>query len=358
MSMLLKNSFLKQSQQIKVWLAFLICTLLMTSPALLLAQSGNPVLDIANQVSALPNSQVSLPIQFTANGNQINSIAFSIDYDESWLSFDNTDGNSDGIPDAMSLSLPAGYSPMVSFDASDTDGEIDIAIFTLSPSPLPDGQIGAITLGVGNPPSQTEAAVAFSSEPVASFGNTSGQSVDGTADGGSVLIVDDDEVGACVPPPGQNICVDVQGQLFVELADIIFPNFILDGEDGTISVDNILGTVSDRDDADTPWDVTLSATGPLSDGDNIIPIGGLDDLIVECLSVDTTNGDANPTCEPIDFIRLSSSGDITTVVSADPGTGNGTYPFTLGFELQIPGETLPGSYSTTINTDVLIGTTR
>ena len=45
-----------------------------------------------------------------------------------------------------------------------------------------------MTLDVGSPSSATEAAVNFSPDPAASFGDTSGQSVPGTTDNGSVLI--------------------------------------------------------------------------------------------------------------------------------------------------------------------------
>ena len=168
-------------------------TLLMVPTTASFAQSGGPELSIPDQVAATPNTQVTVPINFSADGNSINSLALSVDIDESALTFDGSDGNGDGAPDAVTMSLPAGYIASVSYDASDTDGEIDIAIFTLSSVPLPDGQIGSITLGTGG--TSGDAVVGFSSDPVASFGNTSGQSVAGTTDGGSVLI------GTAPPPP-------------------------------------------------------------------------------------------------------------------------------------------------------------
>jgi len=45
-----------------------------------------------------------------------------------------------------------------------------------------------MTLDVGSPPSGTEAAVSFSPDPAASFGDTTDQSIPGTTDDGSVLI--------------------------------------------------------------------------------------------------------------------------------------------------------------------------
>ena len=169
------------------------------------AQANGPTLTIQDQISADPSSQVEFPVTCTSNGESINAITFSVDMDESLLSFDDTDSDGDNIPDAVALSLPNGYIGSVSFDANDTDGEIDIAIFTLSSPALSDGQIGTITLQTGS--NQGEAAVAFSSDPAASFGNTSGQSVTGTTDNGSVLIGDGGNTPVtdftCTPTSGE-----------------------------------------------------------------------------------------------------------------------------------------------------------
>lgn len=169
-------------------LAAILALLLSLSSAW--AQGGAPTLAMGQQVSTMPNNEVTIPITFTSNGQDISAMAFSVDYDENWLTFDDSDSNGDGIPDAFTLNLPAGFLSSVSFDGSDTDGELDIAIFNFSPSPpsLPDGTLASITLAAGNPSSTTEAAVAFSSAPAASFSDTNSQSVSGTTDDGSVLI--------------------------------------------------------------------------------------------------------------------------------------------------------------------------
>jgi hypothetical protein len=154
------------------------------------ALSNGPALAIPDQVPASPGGTVTLPINFTANGHNICSMTFSVDYDQTWLSFDATDGNEDGIPDAITLNLPGGFEASVTFDGGDTDGELDFFIGDLFPplASLSDGTIVYVTLNVGSPPSATEAAVNFSQDPAASFGNTEGQDVPGTTDGGSVLI--------------------------------------------------------------------------------------------------------------------------------------------------------------------------
>jgi hypothetical protein len=154
------------------------------------ALSAGPVLAIPDRVPASPGSRVTMPVNFTANGHNISVVVFSVDYDQTWLTFDPTDGNGDGIPDTVTFNVPAGFSAGVTFNVGDTDGELDFAILdpTLPFASLPGGTIVSITLNVGNPPSATEAAVNFSHDPAASFGNTAGQSVPGTTDDGSVLI--------------------------------------------------------------------------------------------------------------------------------------------------------------------------
>jgi hypothetical protein len=134
---------------------------------------------------------VILPVSFVANDHNITSLIFSVDYDQTWLAFDPTDSNGDGVPDAAIFNLPGAFSASVTFDGGDMDGELDFFIADLFPplAVLSDGAMVSMTLDVGSPPSATEAAVNFSPDPAASFGDTSGQSVSGTMDDGSVLIM-------------------------------------------------------------------------------------------------------------------------------------------------------------------------
>jgi hypothetical protein len=152
--------------------------------------ASEPNLTIPNQLPAIPGASVAVPVNYTANGNDISSLIFSVDLDENWLDFDPTDGNGDGIPDDVALNLPAGFNASVSYDASDTDGELDFFLGDTFPplTGLPDSTPATITLTAGQPCPPTEAPVGFSGDPAPSFGNTAGQSVPGTWDDGSVLI--------------------------------------------------------------------------------------------------------------------------------------------------------------------------
>ena len=149
------------------------------------AAAIGPQLSIPSSIPANPNSTVVVPVQFTSNGNNIASTVFSIDYDENWLTFDDT------IPNAINFNLPTDFSGACSSDITDPDGEIDC--FILDPlvplASLPDSVVVNITLRTKNPPTPVSAKAGFSANsPPASFGGTSGQSVPGTTLDGSVQI--------------------------------------------------------------------------------------------------------------------------------------------------------------------------
>jgi len=142
-----------------------------------------PALALPDQVSAVPGGLATVPVSFAANGHSITSLAFSVDYDETWLALDSTDRDGNGIPDAVVFSLPGDFTYSVTFDEGDSDGEVDVFIGDISPplTSLSDGPIMFLILNVDSSPGATQGAVRFSLDPAASFGDTSGQSVPGTA---------------------------------------------------------------------------------------------------------------------------------------------------------------------------------
>jgi hypothetical protein len=152
--------------------------------------SASLSLDLPAMVPAKPGGKVTLPVMLTKQGSPVNSLIFSLDYDQTWLSFDPTDGNQDGLPDAVNFNLPSGFSRVVTFDAKDPDGELDFVVFNpASPSlELPDGAVANVTFDVKNPPGDFLAKVDYSQDPAASFGSTTGQSVNGLLQNGSVWI--------------------------------------------------------------------------------------------------------------------------------------------------------------------------
>jgi hypothetical protein len=149
------------------------------------AAIAGPQLSISSNIPADPNSTVVVPVLFTSNGNNISSIVFSIDYDETYLQFD------ENLPNALDFTLPVDFAGQCSPDQADPDGEIDCFIIDpLVPlASLPDGVILNITLKTKNPLSPVSARVGFSANsPPASFGSDTGQSVPGSTLDGSVQI--------------------------------------------------------------------------------------------------------------------------------------------------------------------------
>lgn len=165
-------------------------SLLVTTASLSSAETTTSAAPMLTIGSATPEgSSVTLPVSLDSSGANISSVAFSIDYDETRLALDPTDADGDDVPDALRLTTPDGFELVATFDASDTDGEIDIFIGDLAPAlaTLPDGAILSVTLDVVEQ-SGSIAAVRVATEPAVSFGTTQGASVAGSGTGGVVRL--------------------------------------------------------------------------------------------------------------------------------------------------------------------------
>jgi hypothetical protein len=146
-----------------------------------------PELSIPSNIPTNPNSIVAIPVTFSANGeperNEITSMTFAIDYDETSLEFD------PGVTNAYSFNLPGVYAGNCDFHPSSVNSELQCSVFGFGTQidPLPDGTFLTIRLKTLDASEGTVAPVVFSTEFPASFGNSDGQSVPGTVVDGSVL---------------------------------------------------------------------------------------------------------------------------------------------------------------------------
>ena len=115
---------------------------------------------------------------------------FSVDFDQSWISFNPSDVNGDGLPDAIDFNLPDGFLATAQYDPADTDGELDVVVYHLGmpQASLPAGNILTIGLVAGRPQGTFLAEVKSSLDPHASFGSPAGMSLEGVAVDGSMLI--------------------------------------------------------------------------------------------------------------------------------------------------------------------------
>ena len=152
-----------------------------------------PSLSIPDEIPGTLDGPVAVPITFDADGARVSSIAFSVDYDESCLSFDPTDADSDGIADSVNLIVPEAFgTTWVGHDPEDADGELDIVIADATHpfEAMPNGVIMEIALTVTEEAScsEEEAAVGFSSDPHALYANDEGERLEGDTEDGSIRI--------------------------------------------------------------------------------------------------------------------------------------------------------------------------
>ena len=153
---------------------------------------GFATLATPSRIPADPGGTVTVPVRFTPGGLAITAVAFAIDYDRTCLTFDSTDADEDGIPEAITFTTSAAFTKSVTVA---TGGNIGIVVFdaSLPFALLPLSEIARITFQVKPTCSasavSTLAPVRFSSTPaVISFGNTSGQSSPGITLDGSVQV--------------------------------------------------------------------------------------------------------------------------------------------------------------------------
>ena len=156
-----------------------------------------PSLTIPDAIPGTTGEPVAVPIEFDSDGAKVSTITFSIDYDESCLSFDDTDADENGMMDSVKLIGTEGFwlrwETSVKHDSQDTDGEIDTSLREDMVNPrtgMPNGEIMEITFTVtlGASCEEAKARVGFSSDSPAEFGTDKGIALKGTTEGGSVQI--------------------------------------------------------------------------------------------------------------------------------------------------------------------------
>jgi hypothetical protein len=161
--------------------------------AMIVEPTVGPMLSVP-PATGVVHFPVTVDVNFAGAEFQIAATAFSLDFDQDCLTFDPSDDDQDGIPDAIHFNTPQAFTVSAMYDGGDVDGEIDIVISDNLPplSSLADGTLATVEFTPTCEPQPGEtmiAPVGFSSEPKASFGNTSGQSVPGTVEHGWIEIL-------------------------------------------------------------------------------------------------------------------------------------------------------------------------
>ena len=114
----------------------LVALIVISFGTVLASVTVGPEITIPSNIYAQPNSIVDIPISYVSDGESVTSMIFSIDYDETWLEYDPSVSNA-----IVFTNIPDNYSKGCSFDASDTDGELDCNIvgFGMEIDAMPDG---------------------------------------------------------------------------------------------------------------------------------------------------------------------------------------------------------------------------
>lgn len=175
-------------------IATLLLGLLLTTAAGALAASGQPLVDVPDRIAAAVGESVIVTVNLDNDGEAISGVIFSLDVEPACLALNPTDADGDGIPDAAQFVLPPQFTPSLSYQPDDEDGEIDVVITDYSPplGSLPNGPLLALRFEVVcTPPAGENSRVSdilFSNYPPVSFGNPAGESVPGLISTGSVKI--------------------------------------------------------------------------------------------------------------------------------------------------------------------------
>lgn len=172
-----------------------LLTLISPTARRLQAVAAGPTLQIGTVPAVAEGEAVTVPLAFTSQGATVAAVVFSLDYDESCLALNPRDANSDGRPDAITVTLPSGMFASITVDPTDTDGELDVIIADYFPPFVvldDDATLLAITFETICVPlagGARTAAIQFATEPSPSFGTPTGQSVSGAYLDGAVTIV-------------------------------------------------------------------------------------------------------------------------------------------------------------------------
>lgn len=123
---------------------------------------ANAILRFESGVSGQTGSEIAVGVELLAGENQVAVATFAITYDSTVLTFDPTDADSDGIPDALNLALPADMSAIVIPDVANE--RILVAVFgTALPLPtLEDDTLATVSFTIKGSVAQKNTALNFS----------------------------------------------------------------------------------------------------------------------------------------------------------------------------------------------------
>lgn len=147
------------------------------------AAQAQPSLSIPDEVAGTPGEVVAVDVSFDPGAATVTAIAFSVDYDETILSYDGSTPFT-----CLVIGADCTLQPL----DGDVDGELDFTIISADPLVGIAAQVVVsipFLVDAAASPAQI-AAIDFSVTPIASYGNDVGASQPGdTPDNGSIIII-------------------------------------------------------------------------------------------------------------------------------------------------------------------------
>ncbi len=125
-------------------------------------------LALGSNLAAAEGETIQVPVVLGNSGGMVAGASFFVNIDTDSLVFDATDTDSNGIPDAVSLDIPASSRAMFDYDAA--SGNLMFAIFgqALPMAPLADGTIATIELQVKEGATSSQAAIEIANDSLSS----------------------------------------------------------------------------------------------------------------------------------------------------------------------------------------------
>lgn len=149
------------------------------------ASSSVATLAVSGNLQGAPGSTVNVPISLAAGGNSVAAAAFAVEFDNTALSFDTSDADGNGVPDAVQFNVPNGLMTSANYNAAESRVEI-IITGLVPPFPLlSDGTIATVSLTVNSDADAGASAVTLSNS---SLGSDAGASIPMEIDDGAIDI--------------------------------------------------------------------------------------------------------------------------------------------------------------------------
>lgn len=145
-----------------------------------------PEVGLPTTMPTIAGGRVRVPISFSAGSHAVAELTLALDYDASWLRFDDTDGDGDGVPDSVAVALPPAFRVEVDHRATAPDAEVRVHVTSLhgAPQALPEGSWLTITLDVTGQPGPGARGMSISPLKGVSMRGLDGRDIPATMRGG------------------------------------------------------------------------------------------------------------------------------------------------------------------------------